>query len=106
MNFDIKRLVAVPVWIIALGALAALPLLAKPDSKPKPSAQELLSAAAKTAKAQNKAIMVHFSSSGCGWCKRLDAFLHSPEVGKLMTDNYVLLERTVQESREKKALEN
>jgi thiol:disulfide interchange protein len=106
MDFDIKRLTSLPVWIIVLGALAMFPLLAKSYSKPKPSAQELLSAAAKTAKAENKAIMVHFSASWCGWCKRLDAFLQSPEVGKLMTDNYVLLELTVQESREKKALEN
>lgn len=106
MNFDIKRLVAVPVWLIAFGALATFPLLAKPDTMPKPSARELLSAALNTAKAQDKTVMVHFSASWCGWCKRLDAFLNAPEVGKLMTDNYVLLELTVQESREKKALEN
>jgi len=106
MNLNINRLVGVPLWIIALGVFATLPLLAQPDSNPKPSAQELLSAAAKTAKAQNKTIMVHFSASWCGWCKRLDAFLNAPEVGKLMADNYVLLELVVQESREKKALEN
>ena len=106
MNFDIKRLVVLPLWIVALGALAAFPLQAKPGSNPKPSAQELLTAAAKTAKAQNKSIMVHFSASWCGWCKRLDAFLNAPDVGKLMADNYVLLELVVQESREKKALEN
>ena len=106
MNFNIKRLLAVPVCIVVLGTLATFPLLAKPDSKPKPSARELLSAAAKTARAENKTIMVHFSASWCGWCKRLDAFLNAPEVGKLMADNYVLLELVVQESREKKALEN
>src|SRR5260370_30167147 len=106
MILNIKRLVGVSLWIIAVGAFATFPLLAKPDGKPKPSAQELLSAAAKTARAQNKTIMVHFSASWCGWCKRLDAFLNAPEVGKLMADNYVLLELVVQESREKKALEN
>jgi thiol:disulfide interchange protein len=106
MNINVKRLFAVPVCIVALGALATFPLFAKPDGNPKPSAQELLSAAAKTGKAQNKTIMVHFTASWCGWCKRLDAFLNAPEIGKLMTDNYVLLELTVHESREKKALEN
>jgi thiol:disulfide interchange protein len=105
MNIDVKRLFVVPVCIVALGTLSTFPLFAKPDGNPKPSAQELLSAAAKTAKAQNKSIMVHFSASWCGWCKRLDAFLNAPEVGKLMADNYVLLELVVQESREKKALE-
>ena len=63
MNLKIKRLLAVPVCIVALGMLARFPLLAKPDGNPKPSAQELLSAAAKTARAQNKNIMVHFSAS-------------------------------------------
>jgi len=105
MNFIIRRL-GVPLWIIVLGTLATFPLFAKPDSKPKPSAQELLSAATKTAKAENKSIMVHFSASWCGWCKRLDAFLNAPGVGKLMADNYVILELVVQESREKKSLEN
>jgi thiol:disulfide interchange protein len=106
MNIDIKRLVAVPVWIIALGAFATLPLLAQSDSRTKPLARRLVSAAVKTGNAENKTILVHFSASWCGWCKRLDAFLQAPEVGKLMTDNYVLLELTVQEIDEKKALED
>ncbi|MEK6320677.1 MAG: thioredoxin family protein [Acidobacteriota bacterium] len=105
MNINVKRLFA-SVCIIAFGAFATLPLLAQPDSKAKPSARELLSAAVKTGNAESKTILVHFSASWCGWCKRLDAFLQAPDVGKLMTDNYVLLELTVQESREKKALEN
>lgn len=106
MKTNTKRLGVWPAWIVALCVLGAFPILAKPDSSPKPSARELLSAATKTAKAENKAIMVHFSASWCGWCKQLDAFLNAPDVGKLMTDNYVLLELTVQESREMKALEN
>lgn len=106
MNINLTRLFAAPICIIAIGAFTTLPLLAQTNSKPKPSAQELLSAALKTGNAESKNIMVHFSASWCGWCKRLDAFLNAPEVGKLMTDNYVLLELTVQESREKKALEN
>ena len=106
MNINVKRLFCAPVFFIALGAFAGLPLMGQTDSKPKPSAQELLNAATKTAKAENKSIMVHFSASWCGWCKRLDAFLNAPVVGKLMADNYELLELTVQERREKKALEN
>ena len=106
MNIGIKRLVAAVASTIVLGAFVTLPLRAQPDNKTKPSAQELLSVAVKTAKAENKTILVHFAASWCGWCKRLDAFLQAPEVGKLMSEKYVLLELTVQESREKKALEN
>jgi thiol:disulfide interchange protein len=106
MNIDIKRFVAPIALTVALGAIATQPLLAQPDGNTKPAAGELLSAAVKTAKAENKTILVHFGASWCGWCKRLDAFLKAPEVGQLMADNYVLLELTVQESREKKALEN
>lgn len=106
MNISINRSIALLARIIALSTCAALSLGAQTGSKTKPAAQELLSAAIKTAKADNKNVLVHFGASWCGWCRRLDAFLQAPEVGKLMADNYVLLELTVLESDEKKALEN
>ena len=106
MSSDMKRLLWFPLLIFSLGVVGTSPVTARTDTKPKPSAQELLNAAIKNATAENKAVMVRFSASWCGWCKRLDAFLHSPEVGKLMTENYILVELTVQERGEKKALEN
>lgn len=106
MTLNRNRLVATVTLVLVLGALAALPLLAQTSSKTPPPAQELINAALKTAKAENKTVMVDFSASWCGWCKRLDTFLHSPEVGKLMSDNYVFVTLIVQETPDKKALEN
>ena len=71
-----------------------------------PPAQTIIDRALQTAKAQNKTVFVHFGASWCVWCKQLDAMLSSQEVGKLISDNFVLVNLTVQESDDKKALEN
>jgi len=71
-----------------------------------PPAQTIIDRALKTAKAENKTVFVHFGASWCEWCKQLDAMLSSQEVGKLISDNFVLVNLTVQESNDKKALEN
>jgi thioredoxin-related protein len=71
-----------------------------------PPAQTIIDRALKTAKAENKTLFVHFGASWCEWCKQLDAMLSSKEIGKLISDNFVLVNLTVQESDDKKALEN
>src|SRR4051812_15712818 len=71
-----------------------------------PQAQSVIDQALKTAKAENKTVFIHFGASWCTWCKLLDAMLSSPEVGKLFADHFVLVNLTVQESDDKKALEN
>lgn len=73
---------------------------------PPPSAKEVLDGALQAAKSQQKNVLVHFGASWCGWCKRLDAMLDSPEVGKIFHDNYVITHLTIQESNDKVALEN
>ena len=71
-----------------------------------PTAQSIIDRALETAKAGNKTVFVHFGASWCTWCKQLDAMLVSPEVGKLIDDHFVLVNLTVQESDDKKSLEN
>ena len=69
-------------------------------------ANVVLDEAVKTAKAQQKNVMVHFGASWCGYCKQLDAMLESKEVGKLFHDNYVIAHLTIQEHADKAKLDN
>ena len=88
-----------------LALAAALTISAPAQTKPA-SATEVLSAAVKTAKAANKNVFIHFGASWCTWCRHLDEMLDSAEVGKLFHDNYVIAHLTIQESKDKLALEN
>src|SRR5262249_33016708 len=73
---------------------------------PPASAQSIVDSAVKSAKAQGKNVLVHFGASWCKWCKNLDAMLDSPQVGQYFKDSYVITHLTIQESDDKKALEN
>ncbi len=54
-----------------------------------PSAEELLSAGLAKAKAEKKTVFVDYSAPWCGWCHRLDAFLHRPEIAKVFDAAFV-----------------
>ena len=66
-----------------------------------PTAESLIAAALKTAKAENKSVLLEFRADWCQWCARLDKALVSPELSKLFADNYVVVKLTVQESEDK-----
>ena len=83
--------------------VSALPAQAPADV---PTTEALLSAAIRKARAEDKRILVEFRASWCQWCKRLDATLTGPEFSRLIEANYVLVNLTVQEGDDKKALEN
>lgn len=85
--------------------LFAGPALARQGATPAP-AQSVVDAAVARAAAEHKAVWVDFGASWCGWCKKLDAFFHDPTVADVIQKHYLIVNLTVQESADKKALEN
>ncbi len=90
---------------MALLLAAVLATAVTAQTKP-PTAEQVLTGATQTAKAEQKNVLIHFGASWCSWCRHLDAMLESAEVGKLFQDNYVIAHLTIQESKDKVALEN
>jgi len=83
----------------------ALPAQSPAASGPRP-AQQVVDQAVAQAKSQQKHVIVYFTASWCGWCHRFQKFLEDPVVGKLMAAHFVSVGLTVDETGEKKALEN
>lgn len=65
----------------------------------------LKEARAKAAK-ENKKVMVIFHASWCGWCHKMDTSLNDPSVKDYFDKNYVITHLTIDESPDKKNLEN
>jgi thiol:disulfide interchange protein len=100
------KMTAVPLLLVALVAGTPLGLEAQSDqTAAPPSAETLIEIAKTTAAIDGRNIMVRFRASWCEWCARLEAALHSFELGWIIRDNYVLVSLTVQESEDKAALE-
>jgi uncharacterized protein YyaL (SSP411 family) len=68
------------------------------------TASAFLDAAKLTARQEGKGILVAFSASWCGWCERFDAFVTSPDVGRLVSGHFVILKLIVQERPDKRHL--
>ena len=70
------------------------------------SAEDVMATARKKAAAENKNVFLIFHASWCGWCHKMDTSMSDPAVKKYFTDNYVIEHLVVQESKNKKQLEN
>ncbi|MEO6814226.1 MAG: thioredoxin family protein [Ginsengibacter sp.] len=78
---------------------------AKAQTKPL-SANEIVNTAQKEAAKSNKNILIIFHASWCVWCHKMDAALNDEKVKKFFDNNYVIKHLTVDESKDKKELEN
>ena len=76
-------------------------------SQPQPeSADVILEKACKQAAREKKNVFVIFHASWCGWCKKLDASVNDPSCSDFFKKSYVFVHLTVNESTDKKNLEN
>ena len=71
-----------------------------------PSSDDILQTAYKQARLENKNVFVIFHASWCGWCHKMDSSMNDISCRKFFTDNYVTCHLTVDESKNKKDLEN
>ena len=70
------------------------------------SAGKILDAAYKQAASEKKNVMVVFHASWCGWCKKFDASVNDPSSKDFFNKSFVIVHLTIQESPDKKNLEN
>jgi thiol:disulfide interchange protein len=77
-----------------------------PTASGPPSAQSVITAAVASARAEHKVVLIEFGASWCVWCKSFNAFVHAPETERVVGNNYVVVNLTVQERGDKVALEN
>lgn len=71
-----------------------------------PTAEKILTKAYQQAAVENKNVFVMFHASWCGWCHRMDNSMNDAVCSKLFKDNYVICHLVVDESPDKKNLEN
>lgn len=70
------------------------------------SATEVLQAAFQQAAKENKNVFVIFHASWCGWCHKMDSSMNDKCCKKYFDDNFVTTHLVVDESPNKKHLEN
>jgi uncharacterized protein YyaL (SSP411 family) len=96
------------ILLTLAGALAAAPVAAQggaAQTPPRPAAELVAEARAAAARDQRN-VLVEFGASWCGWCRRFEAFLADPDVGRIMHDHFVVVHLTALESGDRKPLEN
>jgi thioredoxin-related protein len=85
----------------------SLKLNAQPSPPVVPaSAESVMKEACALASKENKKVFIIFHASWCGWCHKMDNSMNDPVCRKYFDDNFVIRHLVVDESKEKKDLEN
>lgn len=66
----------------------------------------ILQEAKQLASKENKNILILFTASWCGWCHKMDKSIDDPSCKSFFEENYVIRHIVVDETRDKKHLEN
>jgi thiol:disulfide interchange protein len=105
LSFPVAIAVALATFPLEAGSLDPLCQQASAPAGPAvPPATVQIEAARIRALDESRNILVEFGASWCGWCRRFDTFLQSPDAGALMARQFVMVKLTVQESPDKRAL--
>jgi len=70
------------------------------------SADEILKESYQLAVKENKNVFIMFHASWCGWCKKMDRSMNDETCKKFFEDYFVIRHLVVNESADKKNLEN
>lgn len=92
-----------PLFIGMLATALVLPALAGPAPV---AAKSLMETSLSKATKEKKNVLLIFHASWCGWCKRMDAMLESPQFKATFEKNFVITHVDVMENGPKKELEN
>jgi thiol:disulfide interchange protein len=93
-------------FVVVAAMLVSVPVRARRAEPAPPTAASVVAAAVKQAAAEKKAVLIEFGASWCVWCRAFAAFVDAPDSGPIIKAHYVVANLTVQESEDKKALEN
>jgi len=69
-------------------------------------AEEILKEACDQAAKENKNVFVMFHASWCVWCHKMDSSMNDKTCKKFFEDNFIIRHLKVDESKDKKNLEN
>jgi thiol-disulfide isomerase/thioredoxin len=81
------------------------PIAVKAQPSP-PAASDILKEAYQVAAKENKMVFIIFHASWCGWCHKMDRSMNDETCKQFFDDNFVIRHLVVDESDDKKALEN
>ncbi len=92
---------------LLLSALTFILLFGRIKAQPATvSADEIMKQAYQVAAKENKNVFLMFHASWCGWCHKMDKSMNDPACKKFFDDNFVICHLVVDESKDKKQLEN